>query len=249
MDSTGALIASTEHLDWPASLAELADLPLQGIPTEVLAVDQHLRYASILRLPPKTEEAVIDAWRAWCLALSPGATRVTIADGSGHSIQLDRPDLVLAAIDRLIDGAREGGWTLYAASVTADDVIAALGLEPHREGGWFAETWREPAADGERPASSAIHYLLRAGERSHWHRVDATETWHHYAGGPLVLRVSVDGRTVATHVLGMAVDAGERPQVVVLVRVAGGTPAGRLDAGRVHGRAGVHVRRVRAGAA
>ncbi len=108
MDSTGALIASTEHLDWPASLAELADSPLQGIPTEVLAVDQHLRYDDP-RLPPKTEEAVIDAWRAWCLALSPGATRVTIADGSGHSIQLDRPDLVLAAIDRLIDGAREGG--------------------------------------------------------------------------------------------------------------------------------------------
>ena len=103
----------------------------------------------------------------------------------------------------------------YAASVTADDVIAALGLEPHREGGWFAETWREPAADGERPASSAIHYLLRAGERSHWHRVDATEIWHHYAGGPLALRVSVDDRAVDTHILGIDVTAGERPQVVV----------------------------------
>jgi uncharacterized protein len=113
---------------------------------------------------------------------------------------------------------------LYAASVTADDVIAALGLAPHPEGGWFAQTWLEPAPDGGRPASSAIHYLLRAGERSHWHRIDATEVWHHYAGDPLELRVSVDGSSVATHVLGPAVIAGERPQVVV--------PAGAWQAAR-----------------
>ena len=100
-------------------------------------------------------------------------------------------------------------------SVTADDVIAALGLEPHPEGGRFAQTWSEPAAPGERPASSAILYLLRAGERSHWHRVDATEVWHHYAGAPLELRVSADGEGVATHILGPDLTAGERPQVVV----------------------------------
>ena len=99
--------------------------------------------------------------------------------------------------------------------MTADDVIAALGLEPHPEGGRFAQTWSEPAAPGERPASSAIHYLLRAGERSHWHRVDATEVWHHYAGAPLELRVSADGEGVATHILGPDLTAGERPQVVV----------------------------------
>jgi uncharacterized protein len=99
--------------------------------------------------------------------------------------------------------------------VTADDVIAALGLEPHPEGGRFAQTWSEPAAPGERPASSAIQYLLRAGERSHWHRVDATEVWHHYAGAPLELRVSADGEGVATHILGPDLTAGERPQVVV----------------------------------
>ena len=99
--------------------------------------------------------------------------------------------------------------------MTADDVIAALGLEPHPEGGRFAQTWSEPAAPGERPASSAILYLLRAGERSHWHRVDATEVWHHYAGAPLELRVSADGEGVATHILGPDHSAGERPQVVV----------------------------------
>jgi len=108
--------------------------------------------------------------------------------------------------------------------VTADDVIAALRLMPHPEGGWFGETWREPAADGQRPASSAIHYLLRAGERSYWHRVDATEVWHHYAGAPLELRVSVDGVRVDTDVLGADLAAGERPQVVV--------PAGAWQAAR-----------------
>ena len=106
--STNELIGRTEHIDWPASATELAASHLDGIPTEILAVDQHLRYVDP-RIPPATEEALIDAWRAWCLALAPGASRVTIADGSGHSIQLDRPDVVLAAIDRLVDAARDSG--------------------------------------------------------------------------------------------------------------------------------------------
>ncbi|HEX2119877.1 MAG TPA: cupin domain-containing protein [Acidimicrobiales bacterium] len=90
----------------------------------------------------------------------------------------------------------------------ADHVIATLGLKPHPEGGWFRETWREPAV-------TAIHYLLRAGERSHWHRVDRTEIWHFYGGDPLELAVSLDGRDVARHVLGTDLAAGQVPQVVV----------------------------------
>ena len=105
LEATGGQIEATEGLRWDASLAELAAAPLDGVPLEVLAVDQHLRYQDP-RLPPATEEAVIDAWRRWCLALSPGLTRVTIAEGSGHSIQLDRPDVVIDAIDRLITVAR-----------------------------------------------------------------------------------------------------------------------------------------------
>lgn len=92
--------------------------------------------------------------------------------------------------------------------MTADDVIASLGLEPHPEGGWFRETWREPAL-------TAIHYLLRAGERSHWHRVDRTEIWHFYAGDPLELAVSPGGRDVARHVLGTDLCGGQIPQAVV----------------------------------
>jgi predicted cupin superfamily sugar epimerase len=94
-------------------------------------------------------------------------------------------------------------------------MIEALGLKPHPEGGWYVETWRDVAADGERPASSAIYYLLRAGEVSAWHRVDATEVWHFYAGAPLELQVSADGRAVTTHRLGPDISAGDRPQVVV----------------------------------
>ena len=59
--------------------------------------------------------------------------------------------------------------------MTADEIIAALDLAPHPEGGWFRETWRADAADGARPTGTAIYFLLKAGERSHWHRVDATE--------------------------------------------------------------------------
>ena len=90
----------------------------------------------------------------------------------------------------------------------ADDVIAALELEPHPEGGWYRETWREDA-------TTAIYYLLKAGERSHWHRVDATEVWHYYAGAPMGLALSPDGRQAAHHVVGPDLAAGQRPQAVV----------------------------------
>ena len=76
--------------------------------------------------------------------------------------------------------------------MTADEAIATLGLAPHPEGGWYRQIWAAPAPGGSRPAWTAIHYLLRAGERSHWHRVDAEETWLYLAGAPLVLRRAAD---------------------------------------------------------
>ncbi len=99
--------------------------------------------------------------------------------------------------------------------LAADEVIARLGLAPHPEGGHFRETFRDrPGPDG-RGRSTAIYYLLRAGERSHWHRVDAAEIWHFYAGAALRLRLSPDGKTVDEHRLGTDLAAGERPQLVV----------------------------------
>jgi hypothetical protein len=100
--------------------------------------------------------------------------------------------------------------------VSANEVIEALGLRPHPEGGRYAETWRAPAREGERAASSAILYLLQRGERSHWHRVDADEIWQFSGGDALELRVATDpGSPVVTHRLGGDLVAGDEPLVVV----------------------------------
>ena len=99
--------------------------------------------------------------------------------------------------------------------MTADEVIRLLGLRPHPEGGHFHETFRDARTiDGKRAASTAIYYLLKRGERSHWHRVDAAEIWHYYNGASLMLRIAEDG-TPAEHVLGMDLANGARPQIVV----------------------------------
>lgn len=94
-------------------------------------------------------------------------------------------------------------------------IIKALDLKPHPEGGWYAETWRADAGDGKRPSGTAIYYLLEKGQRSHWHRIDATEIWHFYAGAPLRLSVSTDGQTTEQVTLGADIGAGERPQLIV----------------------------------
>ncbi|MFZ4806367.1 MAG: cupin domain-containing protein [Hyphomicrobiaceae bacterium] len=101
------------------------------------------------------------------------------------------------------------------STLTADDVIARLGLVPHPEGGHFRETFRDRAdpASG-RAASTAIYFLLKAGEISRWHRIDASEVWHWYAGAPLRLSIA-DGRAFAEVRLGADLTAGEHPQAVV----------------------------------
>ncbi|SME96184.1 hypothetical protein SAMN02982989_0281 [Xaviernesmea oryzae] len=96
----------------------------------------------------------------------------------------------------------------------AEEIIEALRMQRHPEGGWYVETFRDDR-DGARAHSTAIYYLLQAGERSHWHRVrDAAEVWHFHAGDPLLLKIS-DGRTVETVTLGIDLAKGERPQGVV----------------------------------
>lgn len=104
--------------------------------------------------------------------------------------------------------------TSSTSEQTAEEIIVTLGMQRHPEGGWYAETFRD--GDGtNRGASTAIYYLLQAGERSHWHRVrDAAEVWHFYAGDPLLLKIS-DGMTVEDIRLGTNLAAGERPQGVV----------------------------------
>jgi hypothetical protein len=98
----------------------------------------------------------------------------------------------------------------------AGEIVALLGLAPHPEGGFYRETFRDPRMlpDG-RAASTAIYFLLRAGEISRWHRVDAAEAWHWYAGAPLALDLAETGMARRRLVLGSDLAAGERPQHVV----------------------------------
>lgn len=96
----------------------------------------------------------------------------------------------------------------------AHQIIAMLGLERHPEGGWYVQTFRDGSDGSGRARSTAIYYLLEAGERSHWHRVDAVEIWHWYAGAPLALAVS-SGDRAERHMLGSRLEDGERPQVIV----------------------------------
>ena len=101
------------------------------------------------------------------------------------------------------------------AAMSAEDVIRHLALSPHPEGGHFREIHRDETETGERGALTSIYFLLRAQERSSWHRVDATEIWHFHGGAPLVLSLSPDGKDISARRLGLDIAAGEHPQAVV----------------------------------
>jgi len=99
--------------------------------------------------------------------------------------------------------------------LSAADIITRLGLRPHPEGGHYRETFRDGRVDGNgRSVATAIYFLLARGERSHWHRIDAVEIWHHYAGSALILEIADDQGQRSVR-LGPDVAAGERPQAIV----------------------------------
>jgi uncharacterized protein len=106
---------------------------------------------------------------------------------------------------------------LSSWSVSAAEIVRLLGLTPHPEGGHYRETFRDQRQiDGGRPASTAIYFLLARGERSYWHRIDAVEVWHFYAGAPLLLEIAAsEGAAVTRVTLGPDLAAGERPQAIV----------------------------------
>jgi len=89
--------------------------------------------------------------------------------------------------------------------MTADQIIDHLKLQPHPEGGYYRQTWgaENTAASGDRPEGTCIYFLLREGQSSHWHKVDATEIWFYHAGAPLVLSIAeVDEGPAIDHILG-----------------------------------------------
>ncbi len=100
--------------------------------------------------------------------------------------------------------------------LSGEAIIALLDLRPHPEGGHYRETYRDTPADGGRAAMTAIYYLLQAGEVSRWHRViDAAEIWHFYAGAPLSLSLSADGKQTLHYRLGNQIHIGAQPQILV----------------------------------
>lgn len=106
----------------------------------------------------------------------------------------------------------------------ADRIIDRLRLAPHPEGGWYRQTWIAEGQQG-RPSGTSILFLLKAGERSHWHRVDAVEIWHFHAGSPLLLEMAAtDAGPVQSVRLGPDILAGDAPQGIV--------PAGWWQAAR-----------------
>lgn len=99
--------------------------------------------------------------------------------------------------------------------MNAEELIEKLRLSAHPEGGWYRQTWIADGTDA-RPAGTCIYFLLKHGERSHWHRIDATEIWHFYAGTPLVLTLSdTDAGPATAHRLGPDFTAGQAPQIIV----------------------------------
>jgi len=109
--------------------------------------------------------------------------------------------------------------------MTADEIIAKLNLQPHPEGGWYRQTW---VAENEgRPTGTCIYFLLKEGEHSHWHKVDAAEIWLYHAGAPLILSLSeTDTGPAIDHVLSPGLTEGA-PQIIV--------PTGHWQAARTTG--------------
>jgi len=108
-------------------------------------------------------------------------------------------------------------------ALSAENIVRLLKLAPHPEGGFYRETFRDPNAPGGRAASTAIYFLLPGGAPSRWHRVDAAEGWHYYAGAPLELMIEQNGGR-RSQIIGVDLNSGERPQGMV--------PAGAWQAAR-----------------
>jgi hypothetical protein len=100
-------------------------------------------------------------------------------------------------------------------AMTPETIVQTLGMQPHPEGGHFVEVYRHAAEDGGRGLKTAIYFLLQAGEVSAWHKVDAVEIWHWYAGAPLVLTISENGHDARAEYLGPELTANQRPMRIV----------------------------------
>ena len=115
--------------------------------------------------------------------------------------------------------ARVDGCYTALVGIDADALIRTLNLRSHPEGGHFREAFRDVRGSDGRARSTAIYFLLRAQDVSHWHRIDVCEVWHWYGGSPLELSLAPGRGAPVIHVLGNDIAAGQRPQIVVTERV------------------------------
>ena len=100
--------------------------------------------------------------------------------------------------------------------MTADQIIKFLQLQPHPEGGWYKQTWKSEDTLSGRASGTSIYFLLKAGEISHWHKIDSVEIWHYYDGSPLILRIAnEDNNEIATKILGPNLAKSQSPQILV----------------------------------
>ena len=129
----------------------------------------------------------------------------------------------------------------------ADEIIVRYGLKPHPEGGHYRETFRAPAENNKRGEITAIYYLLKAGETSAWHRIDAVEIWHYYAGDSLQLDLSIDGIEIRNRILGLDTGRGA-PDRCPCPYLAKRTYCRYLDISRMYRRTGFRICWFRAGA-
>ena len=106
-------------------------------------------------------------------------------------------------------------FDLLNSTLNVAEVIKLLELQPHPEGGYFRETFRDNEPAGKRGYSTAIYYLLGQDEISQWHRIDATEIWHWYAGAPLELSIAQDKESIEVLILGPHLNDNQRPQLIV----------------------------------
>jgi uncharacterized protein len=194
-------------------------LPLVAYGRDDLVLAGNLRLCGLDdALPPYTN--VID----WLLANNLALTHAHGCDigpaagvaFAGHPHNALDDTLSLAAGIRALM-ARGVPSPLHKMSLVgeADRIAAALNLSPHPEGGAFVEIFRDAKGTSGRAHSTAIYFLLRTGEMSRKHRIDAAEVWHFYKGAPLELILDVPGKAPLRQVLGANIEAGERPQIVV----------------------------------
>lgn len=134
---------------------------------------------------------------------------------------MPKPGWILDALPvRPLNGRHETLFRTVHSRATvvsdaAEELIRQLNLRPHPEGGSYREVFRDVRGSDNRARSTAIYFLLRKGEVSHWHRIDACEVWHWYAGSPLALSIAQARGAPVVLVLGNDVSAGQRPQIVV----------------------------------